>query len=80
MRVVAQVPSREADLACTLVGMMAEWVRSGFTAQQEPALHYREQMARLGLTIAQLERVQEEYSRKDEEIRSIASMLVKTPG
>jgi HD-like signal output (HDOD) protein len=80
VRVVAQAPSRDADLACTLVGMMAEWVRSGFTAQQAPVHHYREQIARLGLTITQLESVQEEYIRKDEEIRSIASMLVKTPG
>ena len=79
VRMVAQAPNREADVESTLVGMMAEWVRDGFAQPWEPAISLCEQADLLGLTIAQVNSVQVEYLRKDEELRNIAGMLVKHP-
>jgi HD-like signal output (HDOD) protein len=74
VQVVAQVPNPGASTEAKLVGMAAEWIRQGSNGLRDAARLGEEWLA---LTVDQLDAVQAEYLCKDEEIRSIASMLVK---
>lgn len=77
VQVIEQNSLQEARCEVVLVGMAAEWVRNGFEQPSEANALQEERVRLLGLSEQQLETIHAECLRKDEEIRSIAGMLVK---